>query len=523
MPATTQSNDKRLETVRLTPPLLVARNSFLTLCSELWTLLIVFATMPIVIRALGKDVFGLFSLAWVVLGYMAMLDFGVSRAATKFVSEHLSRDQLGAVERVCRTALASNFVLGLSGGAIVYAVAPLLTSHVFHVPPQLQPEAHRILIALAVSIPILLIQAVIRAVLSAYQRFGSISLLNALALTLQWGSACIMAVRGFQVAEIVIICVSIRALATVGFAVILARIDPAFLGLRFSDFDELWRLLRFGGWVTISQLMTPIFLYLDRILIASLISVGALTIYVIPYEVITRVRVVPASLVSALFPSLSEHSGIAAKDSLIRLYSESLKYMIVILLPCFLVLAFLGSDIINAWVGPDYAEWGGRVLRIMAGGALLNSLAYVPYSALVALGRPDLPAKFHLAELPLYIALSLVLIPRWGIAGAAWAVSVRLCLDAIVLFWSATKYVGCSVAYRTLWRPVGPNLLLGFTLGILHIWPIAASLRLTCAALCLIAYSLAVWFLVLGERERPLFMRVFLTNGRTGVRTESHV
>jgi O-antigen/teichoic acid export membrane protein len=286
------------------------------------------------------------------------------------------------------------------------------------------------------------------------------------------------------------------------------------LRLWFSDFEELWRLLRFGGWVTISQLMTPILLYLDRILIASLISVGAMTVYVIPYEVITRLRVVPASLVNALFPSISEHSLASSKDSLARLYGESLKYMLLILLPCFLVLALLGSDIISAWVGPEYAERGGQVLRIMAGGALLNSLAFIPYAALVALGRPDLPAKFHLAELPLYLGLSLILIPRWGIVGAAWAVSVRLAADALALFWSARKYVNCMANYYVLWRPIILNLLLAFSLGVVCAWPKSAGVRLTEAALCSIGYALAVWFFVLEERERPLIIRMLQPRGR---------
>src|SRR5258708_1231332 len=135
---TPQNENEQFPAIRLTPPMLIARNSFLSLCSEVWTLLVVLVTMPIVIRALGKDAFGLFSLAWVVLGYMAMLDFGVSRAATQFVSMHLSRNQLVSVERVCRTAIASNLALGLIGGAVVLVLTPWLTNRVFHVPLPLQ-------------------------------------------------------------------------------------------------------------------------------------------------------------------------------------------------------------------------------------------------------------------------------------------------------------------------------------------------------------------------------------------------
>jgi O-antigen/teichoic acid export membrane protein len=502
------AEQKHPKMVRLTSPLVVARNSFLNLSSEVWTVLVIFTTMPVVIRTLGKDAFGLFSLAWVVLGYMTMLDFGVSRAATKFVSEHLSKEQHRAVERVCRTAIASNLVLGVFGGAIVLVLTPWLTNRVFRLPQQLQHEARTVFFALSLSIPILLIHAVLRAVLSSYQKFGWISFLNSLAVTIQWGGACLLAVFGYRVDAIVIACVGVRAFVMAGYAIVLARIDRRLLGLDFSDFDELWRLLRFGGWVTISQLMAPILIYLDRILIASLISVGTMTIYVVPYEVVSRLRVVPQSLANTLFPSLSEHSAAPSTDALLRLYSESLKYLLLILLPCFLLLGLFGSEIISAWVGPDFAESGGRVLRILALGALLNSLAFVPYSVLVALGRPDIPAKFHLSELPLYLALSFILIPRWGVAGAAWAVSIRLALDAVALFWAARKYVRCAVAYQRLWRPIALNLAAAVVLGAAEFWPAPVRVRLCVVALCSIAYVGAAWFLVLRDHERPLLTRM---------------
>jgi O-antigen/teichoic acid export membrane protein len=177
-------------------------------------LLVVFVTMPIVIHALGADAFGLFSLAWVVLGYMAILDFGVSRAATKFISEHLSRGELAPVERIARASVAANLVLGIIGGSIVLALAGWLANRVFHVPVELQTEARTIFRALAMSIPILLVQAVLRAILCSYQRFGWISIFNALATTLQWTSACALAWLGFHVGMIVVVSVVFRALLT---------------------------------------------------------------------------------------------------------------------------------------------------------------------------------------------------------------------------------------------------------------------------------------------------------------------
>jgi O-antigen/teichoic acid export membrane protein len=79
---------------------------------------------------------------------------------------------------------------------------------------------------------------------------------------------------------------------------------------------------------------------------------------------------------------------------------------------------------------------------------LWNCFAFVPLALLQGIGRPDLPAKFYLLELPLYVGAAWFLIPKLGIAGAALAWALRVALDAVLLFG------GALVAYR-----ISPRLL----------------------------------------------------------------
>lgn len=509
-----QPFEQETPVLRLTSPIVVAWNSFLNLCNEVWTLLVVFVTMPILIRGMGKDGFGLFSLAWVVLGYMAILDLGVSRAATKFVSEHLSRSQVGSVERVCRAALTSNLILGIAGSVAAWLTAPWLVEHVFKIPLSLQYQARITFYALALSIPVMLVQASIRAVLSSYQKFGWINTINASAITLQLGGACALTLLGLSIDRIVIACVIVRAIAMVGFAFGLARINPRLLQPGFAETGELWHLLKFGGWVSLSQIMTPVLLYLDRVLVVVLSSLAAMTVYVIPSEIVARLRIVPASLINSLFPSLSEHSAPSSIASRQHLYAESIKYILLLLLPCFLLLAIFGTDLISLWIGPEYAKPGGQVLRVLSAGGLLNALGFVPSAALVALGRPDIPAKFHVIEVPLYLLLSFALIPRWGILGAALAVSSRLIIDSCALFWAARRFVGCALAYQTPRRVIELNVGLACLFLLIHKWTNVPGGRLLAAAACLLGYCFAGWFIVLGERERPIISHILRMGGK---------
>lgn len=104
-----------------------------------------------------------------------------------------------------------------------------------------------------------------------------------------------------------------------------------------------------------------------------------------------------------------------------------------------LAIGLFAKEILQIWLGTDFAIKSTTALQILALGVLVNSLAHIPFALLRGAGRPDLPAKFHLLELPLYIGVAWLLISQWGIAGAAAAWTLRGALDAFLLFGATFK------------------------------------------------------------------------------------
>jgi O-antigen/teichoic acid export membrane protein len=256
----------------------------------------------------------------------------------------------------------------------------------------------------------------------------------------------------------------------------------------------------------VSQLVSPLLVYLDRVLIASFVSLAAVTLYTVPYEVMTRLRIIPSSLVATLYPAFSERGSESQRVPLERLYENSVRYLALVLVPGILYLFMLGPDLFGLWMGASFGGQTSRVVQILALGVLANALAYVPYNLLQALGRPDLTGKFHALELPLYVALCVVLIPRWGIAGAAMASTFRFVLDSALLFWAAGKYCRCSL--RVFWGNAFPRILtLGCVFGIVLI-TIKLVLKAPWARLGLGALALGIclvasWIFVVDNREKP--------------------
>jgi O-antigen/teichoic acid export membrane protein len=239
---------------------------------------------------------------------------------------------------------------------------------------------------------------------------------------------------------------------------------------------------------------------LDRFLIGAMVSMAAVAYYATPYEIVTKLWLIPGALVGVMFPafstSLAQDRGRAA-----LLYGRSVKYILLILFPMVLLIVVLAADGLKLWLGPEFAENSARVLQWLAAGVFLNSLAQVPFALVQGAGRPDLTAKLHLIELPCYLLALWWLIHVRGIEGAAIAWTGRVAIDAMVLFGLGRRFLPTSstAARKTVF-------LLAFAFLALALASLAHGFALKGAFLLvtILVFASATWFLILTPEERTL-------------------
>lgn len=459
---------------------LLIRNALLNFLAQAVPLAVGIVTTPFLIRALGTDRYGMLGLAWVVLGYFSVFDLGLGRAMTKYVAEFLAQGNRGRIQSLVWTAVTVQGAFGLLGALVLLAITPFLATRILSIPRELIGEATSVLYLLGIAVPLVLLSAAFSGVLEAAQRFDLVNAVRAPAMVLALLLSLLGAVLGLSLASIVGLILLARYVALLTLIGLALRVFPELI--RFStEFESLRRLFAYGGWVTVTSVVNPFLVYMDRLLVASLASVGALAYYTAPYDAVTKLWIIPASLTMTLFPAFSSLQGIGDRERLGMLFSRSVKYVLLALGPIVFVLVLFAREILRLWLGSEFAAQSTLALQILSWGILINSLAHVPYSLLQGIGRPDLTAKFHLAELPIYASLAWLLVGRWGISGAAAAWTARVALDALLLF--AASFVVCRfsprifVGYRVASSVLALVLLLGVSFG-LKMWvsslPLAA-------------------------------------------------
>ena len=483
---------------------LLARNTALNLGGHVIPILVGLVTIPYVVRGLGSAGFGILSIAWVLLGYLGLFDMGLGRATTKFVAECLGRGEMARLPNLVWSSLGYQLIFGVPCTILVAAFVPFLVGEL-RVPPALVAETRLCFYILAASLPIVLATTALRSVLESAQRFDLVNYVKVPTNISVFLLPAIAIAGGLHLPGIIFLLVLGRLAATLAYLAVCLMTFPVLVHNLTFDPKLLRPLMTYGGWVTVSSVVSAILVYGDRFVIGALVSMAAVGYYTAPSEIIGRLMIFPASLVMTLFPAFSSLDAWGNKEELEGLYARSVKFLLLGLGPVLVLIAVFAGEILRLWLGSDFASKSTLVLQILAAGVLLNSLALVPFTLIQGLGRPDVTAKFHLLELPLYAGALWILVEHLGLLGAALAWTLRMAFDAALVFGAAWRLRLASLrtfADGGLLRSILAVLAFGVVTSLALWTDLALPKQMVLVVILLPLFAAGVWIFVLDLRDK---------------------
>jgi len=184
----------------------------------------------------------------------------------------------------------------------------------------------------------------------------------------------------------------------------------------------------------------------------------------------------------------------------------STRVIALVLVPVVCVLIAFARPILGSWLGQAYAHHGATAFQILGFGVLCNALAYVPFIYVQALGRPDVTARLHVAELIVYVPLTWVLVTRYGIVGAAMAWTGRVLVDALLLVAALSRMLGVTPARlfvrRAAYAALAALALLGALSAAADVLPRSPATSVGVSGALLLAFAAAAWHHALDDEER---------------------
>ena len=476
-------------------PRLLANTGW-NLAGQMVPLLVGIAVLPQLIRLLGLDRYGFLTLVWVLVGYASIFDFGIGRVLIRLVALRLSRgDSIGA-HHVARVGLTFLMVFGLAVGAAFAGGSSWLVDHVFKLPPELLGEARNSMWLLAVSIPFVMLTGGYVGVLSAHHHFRGMNVVRAAMGTASYLGPLAVAMWINRLDALVLFTLLMRAVATAVYAGLAWR----GCGFRFRplmpDRETSRELVALGGWISVSNLVSPLLSYMDRLLLSALVPVRMVAFYATPFDLVGRSSILPQALMSAIFPSVAAVAPGSDAARLTMLQTARLLY--VLSLPVAFAFVVLARPGLQLWLGDEFAQHGAPVLQILAVGVFFNMLAQAPATLIQAAGQPRVMALLHLAELPVFVAVLYLLTVKLGIVGTALAAALRSGLDAVAVLMLARRDVARGdIPWRQAALPAAVALLMLAA----ALWPESLSQALAVAAAGLAAFVVYAWRWLLSTEE----------------------
>ena len=461
-------------------------------------LLLALALTPVLVAQLGLDRWGLFTLALAMVGVFGVFDLGVGQALTRTIAERLGTGRGEEAPALVGAAIATLLGISLLAAALLWAFVPTLVERILLVPPALQAEATAAMRVLVAAAPLVVVNAALWGVLAAYQRFRAANLVTIPVSVFYYLGPVLALLVWDSLIGAMLALVACRLANTVSYAWMVRRALPAgaamFRGLRLS---LVVPLLRLGGWMTFSGLATQALLYADRFLIGALVSLTAVAFYATPLDLVMRAWILPVAVAQALLPAMA--SGYASlPGQTANLLRRGALLIMALVLPACLLLAAGAREILWLWLGAEFAAGGARVLQILAVGVFFSCTAFAPAALLDAVGRPDVTARFTLAQGLVFLPLAALLLLWQEIEGAAAAWALRAFADcAGKLALAARFYPAAAGAARQVAAP-----LLAGGLGLLALLPFSAWPALAAAGTAALVGFAALAFRALAAEER---------------------
>jgi O-antigen/teichoic acid export membrane protein len=377
-------------------------------------------------------------------------------------------------------------------------MTPWLAYSVLEMDAALRPEAASCFYLLAASLPFVVATIGLRGLLEAHQHFGLATALRLPYAIFNFVGPILLLPLSHSIVPIVAMLVAGRLVMFVAHVVACLRRYPWLIRGTPIDLSTFPALLRDGGWMMVSNVISPLMVYLDRFVIGALISMAAVTYYTTPFELSSKLMFIPAGVLGVFFPAFAATYE-QNREYTALMFDRGNRLILIVVFPVILVFAAFAREILLLWIGRDVADHSTAIMQLLAIGMLINSMAQVPVAFLQAIRRADITAKLHLIELPVYAVMIVLLGRRFGIAGVALAWTLRVSID------TAAQSLACRRQIPELIPGIDRILVwLGAVTAATLVTTLPTTLlpRILITAAVLVLFVAIVWKTLLSPRER---------------------
>jgi O-antigen/teichoic acid export membrane protein len=468
--------------------------------------------IPFIIKTLGNESFGLWSLIWSFLAIFELADLGFAASVIKYVADARGRGDHSALKKIVCTlfwiyvVLGAIVMAGIAGSLLVF-------NKIFQIPPDQAPMAQAVLIILGVRSGLYLPLGMFRGVLVGFQKMRIANAYKA--------SGTLF----YLVAVLILLTLEpdIRVLAAVNliagilpmFAIMIhsRRMIPGLrLHPRYFERSLARKLASFSLYFSLTQIAGMIGTRADALIIKLFLPLESVGIYSVGMRLSEHASLFCTHLTRALSPVFAELHGADEKSNVRAAHYLGAKLTVAFATPLLLGLGFLAEPLIRVWTGPDFLK-AAPVCQWLVAAAMVAIIHGNTVNVLGMGGQQRYAAICIVIGQLINVVLSFILIQPLGIVG----VSMATFIAAVPIYvWLIESRAG-QLQERSLWhfyrRTVVPSLLpalvmAAMLLAVLRFWTLTNLVEVgILETFAIVVFVTIYWIVGFDAKERAYFVK----------------
>lgn len=400
----------------------IKRNIVANFGGSLWAGLMGLLFVPLYIRFLGIEAYGLMGLFATLLAILGMLDMGLSATLTREMARlTVQEGKAPEMRDLVRTLEIPYWAVGLLISVIVILLSPFIAYRWVNAeklsPKSVQTAIMIMGLAVAFEWPIGLYSGG----LMGLQRQVLLNGITALMVTIRGLGAVLIlwlvspTIEAFFSWQIV---VSVVHAGSIAFCLWRSLPDAAETP-RFR-YQLLLRVWRFAAGMTGISVLATILMQMDKVILSRMLSLEMFGYYTLASVVAMTLYRFSGPVFSATYPRLTNLVALGATEEIKGLYHDAAQFVSVTVFPAAVVVALFSEEILLLWTRSPVTVGNTHLLvSVLVAGTAINGILNIPYALQLAYGWTRLAFLGNLVSVLLLAPLIIALTKRYGALGAA--------------------------------------------------------------------------------------------------------
>ena len=428
-----------------------------TFIASIINMFLIFIISIILARYLGASDLGLYRLAYTFYGVATMVGaLGIPVAVIKYVAEY--KDDEVNLNKIVSSGIITSLIVGVVISIIIYLLSQTLAD-LFKM-----PQIESLLELLSPVFPFVLVNSILFGTLNGLRKMERYAIALILQQALMTASTIILIYSGFGVSGAIISIV----ISSIGVSAYLIYSCRGHFHLILDEYLQTTKkITSFGTKMFGANLINMINLQADIVFLGYFLTATNVGYYSAATGLSKFFLVVPQAIQTVSYPATSEYRTKKNILGLQKMLDKSMKYSALVLMPAGLALGFFAEDIVTRIYGQGFQQ-SALPLQILLIGTVIFGVACTSIGGTLAgMNRPDLSLKAAGISAAANVILNVMLIPKFGIVGAAIATCTSLIIMTLMFDFMTIRTLSIKLDIRWLVIVVIATLLgnLAFFVG----------------------------------------------------------